>query len=262
MHDATIALAGQYAWLALACVALLLACGLWHRARMRRRNVCLQAALNNMSQGLCMWSPLGPVDPVQRALRPDVRPDARPGASGRSHCASCSIIASRSEASPATATSTSPICSAASPRARPSPTYASTKAGSSPSSNRPMGDGGWVATHEDITEQRQAEIQRTSMRELEGRRAIIEDAIAGFPRADRECAQDRERQRPCHGIDCGRPAGFIGADLAARPRRGPGLERSFRQRPDPQPPPPPKCRRRLPRSASSLPAPPKWCARR
>ena len=34
-------------------------------------------------------------------------------------------------------------------------------------SNRPMGDGGWVATHEDVTEQRLAEMQRSSMKELE-----------------------------------------------------------------------------------------------
>ena len=46
--------------------------------------------------------------------------------------------------------------------------------------NRPMGDGGWVATHEDITEQRMAEIQRSSLNELESRRTVIENAIAGF----------------------------------------------------------------------------------
>src|SRR5262249_8854394 len=46
--------------------------------------------------------------------------------------------------------------------------------------NRPMGDGGWVATHADITERHQAEVQQSSMKELEARRAIIEDAIAGF----------------------------------------------------------------------------------
>jgi methyl-accepting chemotaxis protein len=46
--------------------------------------------------------------------------------------------------------------------------------------NRPMPGGGWVATHEDITEQRLAEMQRSSMAELENRRATIEEAIAGF----------------------------------------------------------------------------------
>src|SRR5438270_395510 len=39
---------------------------------------------------------------------------------------------------------------------------------------------GWLATHEDITEQRLAELQRSSMAELESRRAMIEDAIEGF----------------------------------------------------------------------------------
>jgi methyl-accepting chemotaxis protein len=46
--------------------------------------------------------------------------------------------------------------------------------------NRPMGDGGWVATHEDVTEQRLAELKDSSMKELENRRAMIENAIAGF----------------------------------------------------------------------------------
>ena len=46
--------------------------------------------------------------------------------------------------------------------------------------NRPMPDGGWVGTHEDITDQRMAEQQRSSMKELESRRSTIEDAIDGF----------------------------------------------------------------------------------
>jgi methyl-accepting chemotaxis protein len=47
-------------------------------------------------------------------------------------------------------------------------------------SNRPMGDGGWVATHEDVTEQRLAELQRSSTQEMESRRAVTDAAIAGF----------------------------------------------------------------------------------
>jgi len=46
--------------------------------------------------------------------------------------------------------------------------------------NRPMADGGWVATHEDITERRDAERERAAMREQEQRRSIIERAIAAF----------------------------------------------------------------------------------
>jgi methyl-accepting chemotaxis protein len=46
--------------------------------------------------------------------------------------------------------------------------------------NRPMPDGGWVATHEDITERRDAERERISMQEQQQRRTVIEQAIAAF----------------------------------------------------------------------------------
>jgi methyl-accepting chemotaxis protein len=46
--------------------------------------------------------------------------------------------------------------------------------------NRPMQGGGWVATHEDITERRDAERERASMQEQQQRRAIIDQAIAAF----------------------------------------------------------------------------------
>ena len=46
--------------------------------------------------------------------------------------------------------------------------------------NRPMADGGWVATHEDITEQRSVERERASMQEQQERRSVIERAIAAF----------------------------------------------------------------------------------
>lgn len=46
--------------------------------------------------------------------------------------------------------------------------------------NRPMAGGGWVATHEDITERRDAERERVSMQEQQQRRTIIEQAIFVF----------------------------------------------------------------------------------
>ena len=46
--------------------------------------------------------------------------------------------------------------------------------------NRPMSDGGWVATHEDITERRDAERERLSMQEQQQQRSLIEQAIAAF----------------------------------------------------------------------------------
>jgi len=46
--------------------------------------------------------------------------------------------------------------------------------------NHPMEGGGWIGTHEDITERRQAEQQRTTMEQQEERRAVIENAISAF----------------------------------------------------------------------------------
>jgi methyl-accepting chemotaxis protein len=47
-------------------------------------------------------------------------------------------------------------------------------------SNRPMTEGGWVATHEDVTERREAERERASLQEQQQRRSMIERAIAAF----------------------------------------------------------------------------------
>jgi methyl-accepting chemotaxis protein len=48
--------------------------------------------------------------------------------------------------------------------------------------NRPMAGGGWVATHEDISDRRDAERERASMQEQQQRRGAIEQAIAAFRR--------------------------------------------------------------------------------
>ena len=46
--------------------------------------------------------------------------------------------------------------------------------------NRAMSDGGWVATHDDITQQRAAELERGTMQEQQRRRAVVEQAITAF----------------------------------------------------------------------------------
>ena len=46
--------------------------------------------------------------------------------------------------------------------------------------NRPMADGGWVVTHDDITEQRNAEQKHASLAEQEHRRVAVEAAIRSF----------------------------------------------------------------------------------
>ena len=46
--------------------------------------------------------------------------------------------------------------------------------------NEPLPDGGWVSTHEDVTEQRRAEEERAAVRDQEQRRGVIDKAVAGF----------------------------------------------------------------------------------
>lgn len=46
--------------------------------------------------------------------------------------------------------------------------------------NSRLADGGWVATHEDVTEQRHAEEEKAAIRSKEERRATVDDAIASF----------------------------------------------------------------------------------
>ena len=46
--------------------------------------------------------------------------------------------------------------------------------------HRPMEDGGWVSTHEDITERRRAERKTAALAEKEARRAKIDSAIESF----------------------------------------------------------------------------------
>jgi methyl-accepting chemotaxis protein len=48
--------------------------------------------------------------------------------------------------------------------------------------NRPMTGGGWAATHEEIPERRHAERKRVSMQEQQQRRTVIDQAIANFRR--------------------------------------------------------------------------------
>jgi methyl-accepting chemotaxis protein len=46
--------------------------------------------------------------------------------------------------------------------------------------NHPMKDGGWIGTHEDITERREAQEQRAAARQQEERRVMVENAISTF----------------------------------------------------------------------------------
>ena len=46
--------------------------------------------------------------------------------------------------------------------------------------NHPMKGGGWIGTHEDITERRQAEQEHANLQQQEARRTVLENAISAF----------------------------------------------------------------------------------
>ena len=56
--------------------------------------------------------------------------------------------------------------------------------------NEPLPSGGWVSTHEDVTEQRKAEAERAASNEQEHRRVAIDASIASFrPQAEKLLAR-------------------------------------------------------------------------
>ena len=98
--------------------------------------------------------------------------------------------------------------------------------------NEPLPDGGWVSTHEDVTEQRSAEAERAAIREQEQRRAVDRRGDRHVPPAGGETSVQRERQRDRHALDRGRAARLVRSDLATRRKRRACFQRGFRQRGD------------------------------
>ena len=181
MLQAAFEFASQYDWqLAVLTGAVGVTAGmLWQRARLRRYNAHLKTALNNMSQGLCMWSPKGELilcnEPYVQmySLTPRL---ARPGASLRE------LIEHRLKAGSFTGNPDQYIADLLSSLAK-GKTVSNVREHEGrfiAIVNRPMADGGWVATHEDVTERRMADRQRTKMLDQENRRAQVEEAISMF----------------------------------------------------------------------------------
>jgi methyl-accepting chemotaxis protein len=151
----------------------------WQWLRLRRRSQHLQTALNNMSQGLCLWSPSGQLILCNERygqmynLAPEL---TRPGASLQE------LIDHRIKVGSFSGDRDKYIADLLNGMAQ-GKTLTNMREHDGrfiAIVNRPMGNGGWVATHEDITDQRRAELERASMRELESRREIMEEAISAF----------------------------------------------------------------------------------
>ncbi len=151
--------------------------------RLRRQNRRLAEAIENMSQGLNMFDAQGRITLVNRRyiemykLSPDI---VKPG------CTLRRLIQHRKDTglfSGDVEEYCERIIKNASER---TPHYVKASDGRIVFvKNEPLVDGGWVSTHEDVTEQRRAEEERAALHNQEQRRAAIDHAIASFrPQAE------------------------------------------------------------------------------
>ncbi len=148
--------------------------------RQSRQNLRLSTALNNMSQGLCMFDAQSRITLLNQRyldmykLSPDV---VKPGCSLRK------LIQHRKDTGlffGDVDTYCQKIIDGIG-RGESTPFYVQASDGRIVlAKNEPLPGGGWVATHEDVTEQRQAEQERAAIRDTEQRRAAIDAAIAAF----------------------------------------------------------------------------------
>jgi methyl-accepting chemotaxis protein len=181
MFSAVFDLAGHYAW-PLAGVAVSVAIAgfaVWEVFRLRRGYARIKLALNNMSEGLCMFSAAGRLIVCNEryvqmyGLSPEL---ARRGSTLRE------LLEQRRAAGNFDGNPEQYIADLITniTKGKVFTKVIEHRGRLISITNRPMADGGWVATHNDVTEQRHAELQRTTMAEHESRRAKVEAAIASF----------------------------------------------------------------------------------
>jgi methyl-accepting chemotaxis protein len=166
------------------CIAALAAIGLLYR-RQQARNTRLVDALDNMSQGLCMFDAKTHIVVVNRryidmyALSPQI---VKPG------CTLKELIRHRKDTGLFTGDIDS-YCQMIIDGMRSGKlngVYVPASDGRIVlAKNTPLTDGGWLSTHEDVTEQRRAELERAASEGEEQRRNVVEAGIAAFrPRAE------------------------------------------------------------------------------
>ena len=96
-------------------------------------------------------------------------------------------------------------------------------------SSRLMADGGWVATHQDVTERRRQDQERDRLVAHEQRRVMIDAAIAAFRQhAERMLSTVGEHAGSMRATATDAVLG-VAPDLAARRGRGQRIERGVRQ---------------------------------
>jgi methyl-accepting chemotaxis protein len=173
------ALAGYWLAVLAAAACLLAGAGAVAFLRARRQVAQLATALDNMSQGLCMF------DSGQRLVlcnhgylrMYDLSADVvKPG------CTLRQLLQYRIKRGAFTADPEQYIANLMAALAQGKPTHQVVETGDRVVSmvNTPMPDGGWVVTHEDITAQHRAERERANLSEQEARRKATDAAIASF----------------------------------------------------------------------------------
>jgi methyl-accepting chemotaxis protein len=161
----------------LACLAI--GPAVLYRGARRQNRQCL-AALNNMPLGLCMFNSAERIIVVNErymemyALSPEV---VKPG------CTLSELFAHRQLQGTLTGEPAQHRGRLLAVVAKGEPSKDLLESGNGrviAVLTRPMPGGGWVSTHEDITDQREIERQRDAMARQDKRRAAIENAIAAF----------------------------------------------------------------------------------
>jgi NO-binding membrane sensor protein with MHYT domain/methyl-accepting chemotaxis protein len=148
--------------------------------RMRKQNMILDAALNNMPQGLCMF------DVEQRLATFNQRYlDIYHLSSDNVHagCTFHDLMRLRAAAGTAVDDAQHHIANVVSSVADGrvfSHTVDLPDGRSILVTNNPLPGGGWVATHDDVTERREGEQQQAALTEQKQRRAVLESAISAF----------------------------------------------------------------------------------
>ena len=148
--------------------------------RQRQQNQLLTTALDNMPQGLCMLDASGRLLLCNERYLEIYRltpAQAVPGCSLRDlleHCRAAGTFSGNADRYAAE-------CVERIAQGKLTSTAFEMKDGRIVAlANRPVPGGGWVDTHEDITERRRAALQRSSMQEHAQRRAALEEAIRVF----------------------------------------------------------------------------------
>ena len=219
---------GQQVIAGLCFVAFILACLAYRRLRNQNRRV--STALNNMSQGLNMFDAQGRIILLNRRYLEMYKLDPKVVKPG---CTLKRLIEYRKETGLFSGDVDSYVQKILDGMAQGSSQSHYVQASDGRivlAKNEPLAGGGWVSTHEDVTEQRHAEQERAAIRSQEQRRATINSAIASFRPNIEKATVQRQQQRRRYAFDRARFVRLVRAHLAAGGERGACLQRSIRKR--------------------------------